>query len=165
MKILQLPLFLFLMFLSIIGCDYVAITPPPLPETLNLTPPSPDIPAEIAAFVGIWEGKWGATQDTIIVIDKIDNQKADIIFSQAKHKKDEIGFVGEAAYRYYTVSVLPGPILEWHSDLKPTSNPEGYYQCPCKFTLEFSKEKDFLIAYWEHTESKYKIRADLRRRK
>jgi hypothetical protein len=148
--------FLFMSF-GLLGC--AISSPPPLPSTLNIQTPSPDIPHEIAAFVGIWEGKWGDIQDAIIVIEKIDNQKAELIASR--------GRLGNRAgdYGYYTASVLPGPILEWHNDVKPASNPDGVYQCPCKLTFELTEEKDMMIGYWEYIDYKVKNRADLRRRK
>lgn len=158
--------FLFLSFLvvslGLFGCAYIP-TPPPLPATLNIQTPSTDTLPEIAAFSGIWEGKWGETLDTIIVIEKIDNQKAELIFSYGKLGSSRI--IGEASYSYYIASVLPGPKLEWRYDAKPASNPEGHYQCPCKFTLEQTRDKDMLTAYWEYTDYKFKWRADLRRRK
>jgi hypothetical protein len=162
MKIKLLSFFLLIIYFCIPGCAYIP-TPPPLPETLNIQTPSPDIPTEIASFSGIWEGKWGESLDTIIVIEKIDNQKAELIFSHGKLGNS--GIVGEASYASYTASVLPGPKLEWRHDTKPACNPEGYYQCPCKFTLELTKDKDMLTAYWEYTDYKFKWRSDLRRRK
>jgi hypothetical protein len=147
----------FLIIFGLLGC--ATSSPPPLPATLNIQTPSPDIPPEIAAFVGSWEGKWANVQDTIIIIEKIDNQKAELIYSVGPVAKRT------ASYRYYTASVLPGPIIEWHDDVKPTSNPDGEYQCPCKLTIETTQDKDMLIAYWEWIDLKTKTRADLRRRK
>ena len=160
MKIKLSSLYFIIIFYCVIGCAYIP-TPPPLPATLDIQTPSPDVPPEIAAFIGIWEGKWGASLDTIIVIEKIDNQKARLIYSYGKLEGS--GIVGEACYAYYTASVVRGPRLEWTVDAKPASDTEKYYQCPCKFTLELTKNKD-MIAYWEQTEQQHKIRADLRKR-
>ena len=162
MKITFTLISFMLLFFCLLGCMPTA--KPPLPDTINIIPPSPDVSPEIAAFSGIWEGKWGEDQKTIIVVEKIDNQKAEIIFSREKFRAGSSGFMGDASYNYFKMSVLPGPILEWRNDARPATNPEGYYQCPCKLTLEMAKDKDVLIAYWEYTDYKYKKRADLRRR-
>jgi hypothetical protein len=157
MKIKLLFLSLLVIFLGLLGC--ATSSRPPLPATLNIQTPSPDIPAEIAAFVGIWEGKYGAIQNTIIVIEKIDNQKAELIYSLGDLEK----FVGH--YKYYTASVLPGPIIEFRDDTKLPSSPDGIYKCPCKLTIKLTDDKDMMISYWEWIDHKMKNRADLRRRK
>lgn len=153
--------FLFLSFLIIslelLGC--ATSSPPPLPATLNIQTPSPDTPLELAAFVGIWEGVWSNIQDTIIVIEELDNQKAELIYSVGDFAKS----VGN--YHYYTAAVLPGPIIEWVDNTKPYSNPQGLYQCPCKLSLQLTKDRDIMIAYWEWIDHGVKGRADLRKRK
>jgi len=157
MKIKLLFLSLFIIFFGLFGC--VTSSSPPLPATLNIHTPSPDTPLTIAAFSGIWEGKWSNSQETIIVIEKIDNQKAELIYSTGDYSK------WTGCYHYYTASVLPGPMIEWVDNTKPSSNPEGIYQCPCKLTLELTEDKDMMIGYWEWLDYKVKNRADLRRRK
>ncbi|MBI4824878.1 MAG: hypothetical protein HY807_00445 [Nitrospirae bacterium] len=159
-KNIFLILISFVMF-SLIGC---VTTPPPLPEDLKLIPPSSDVLPEIAAFAGVWEGKWSMNQDTVIVIEKIDNQKAYIIWSKGENGRD-VGFKQENAYARFIASVLPGPILEWRDDEKQPKDPEASYQCPCKLTISMSKDKDMLTAFFEYTDTNMKLRADLMRRK
>lgn len=89
--------------LSFIGCASTA----PLPATLNIIPPAPDVPPEIAAFSGIWEGKWYGYYESILVVEKIDNNKAEIIFSVGLAR----GVVPH--YSYYTAQVSSGPSIEW----------------------------------------------------
>lgn len=145
-----------IIFLELLGC--AASSRPPLPATINIQTPSPDTPPEIAAFLGRWEGKWSNNQNTIIIIEKIDNQKAELIYSTGNYLK----WVG--SYYYYTASVLPGPMIEWLDNTKPSSNPEGIYQCPCKLTLKPAEDRDMMIGYWEWIDYKVKERVDLRRR-
>ncbi len=135
---------------SVIGCAL------PLPATLNIVPPSPDVPPEIVAFSGIWEGKWGAIQDTIIVIEKIDTQTAEIIISFGKA---EAGIRPQNAYYRITATVLPGPIIEWNIE-GGTEN-----DCPCTITLNMDKGLNNLTAFHTFERSKTKWRADLTRRK
>ena len=89
--------------LNISGCASTA----PLPATLNIVPPSPDLSPEIAAFSGIWEGQWRGFQDTILVVEKIDNNKAEVILSYGMTE----GF--EARYFYKTAEVSDGPVIRW----------------------------------------------------
>ena len=84
----------------LIGCASTA----PLPETLNISPPSPDISQEIAAYSGIWEGKWNGYHESILVVEKIDYNKAEVIYS--------LGLVAgfSPRYSYYTAQVYPDSI-------------------------------------------------------
>jgi len=87
----------------LIGCASTA----PLPATLNIVPPAPDVPPEIAAFSGVWEGKWKGSLDSILVVEKIDNNQADIIFSLGYSRKFKPN------YSYYTVQVSSDSSIEW----------------------------------------------------
>ena len=93
---------LILIGLLLIGCASTA----PLPATLNIVPPSPDVPPEIAAFSGKWEGKWWGFQDAILVVEKIDSKEAELILSYGLAQ----GF--EPRYSYRTAEVANGPVLK-----------------------------------------------------
>ncbi len=138
---------------------------PPLPEALKIIPPSPDVSSELSAFIGIWEGKWGASQDTIIVIEKIDNQKAEIILSNGKLGVGGFGFISENSYQYITANVQPDKTLEWLDVTQPNPDTPHLYQCPCKVTFRLNKELDKLIVFQEYTKYNTKLRADLTRKK
>ena len=79
----------------------------PLPATLNIVPPESDIPPVIAAFSGIWEGQWMGFQDAILVVEKIDKNKAVVILSYGLAE----GF--EPRYFYKTAEVTTGPAIKW----------------------------------------------------
>ena len=66
-----------------------------------------EIPHELAAFSGVWEGKLESAVDTILVVEKIDTDNAEIIFSFG----DWVGV--EKRYVYATAKVLPGYAIEW----------------------------------------------------
>lgn len=80
------------------------------------------MPKEIAAFSGVWEGKWNGLIYTILVVEKIDTSKAEIIISLA-----EIYGYPQGGYFYATTKVLLGPTLEW---IDPDGN---------KYTYEMDK--------------------------
>ncbi len=96
-------IFLILIGLMLTGCASTA----PLPSTLNIVPPSPDVPHEIAAFSGIWEGQWWGFQDAILVVEKIDVNKAEILYSIGLAQ----GF--EPRYFYQTGEVAEGPVIKF----------------------------------------------------
>lgn len=94
---------LVLIGLSLIGCASTA----PLPDTLNIVPPAPDVLYEIAAFSGVWEGHWWNGLDTKLVVEKIDSQKAEAIMSYGL-------FPGsEPSYFYFTATVISHSEIEW----------------------------------------------------
>lgn len=51
----------------------------PLPEDVKIVKPRPDVPPEIAAFSGRWEGNWDRTLDVIIIVEEITNTEAKVI--------------------------------------------------------------------------------------
>jgi len=53
----------------------------PLPATINIVPPSPDVPPQIAAYSGIWEGIWDIGLNVTIVIEQITNEEVIAIYS------------------------------------------------------------------------------------
>ncbi len=162
----KIVFFLSAIFFSILIISCTFITKPPLPSKLEIVPPSPDVPPDITAFSGIWEGKWGGIQDTIIVVERIDNTKADILISFGSKGYGGIGFNSAGSYLYITASVRPGPILEW--DMETWQTPvqgKSDFECPCKVTFEVEKKLGVLKVYWEYINYHTKIRADLAKRK
>ena len=100
-------LFVLLMLLAllVIGCASTA----PLPGTLNIIPPAEDVPLEIAAFSGVWEGIWDSALDTVLVVEKIDIENAEVIYSIGKW----VNCLVCESYWYHTAKVRPGPAIEW----------------------------------------------------
>ncbi len=59
-------------------------TTAPLPSSINIYKPRPNVPPELAAFSGIWSGRWHGSLDAILVVYYIDIYKAQIILSTGK---------------------------------------------------------------------------------
>jgi hypothetical protein len=150
-KNILLLLFSIFLFICMTGCA----SNPPLPPNLNIVSPSPDVPPETAAFSGIWEGKWGAIQDTVIVIEEIDTQRAEVIISLGKA---ETGISPQNQYMYLTATVLPRTII-WSIGEKLNTD------CPCSVVLSMDNGPNNLTAFWIFEKTKIKFRADLTRRK
>ncbi|NOZ69777.1 MAG: hypothetical protein GXP46_11175 [Deferribacteres bacterium] len=125
-------LFLFLIAsaLSLSGCASVSTAP--LPPTLNIVSPSPDLPPEIAAFSGVWEGQWVNMLDTILVVEKINTETAEIIYSTGERE-----MCCQAIYVYITARVIPGPAIEW-------TNKKGY-----RFVFKMNKDLNSIDAFIE----------------
>jgi hypothetical protein len=152
-----------LLFCIMISC--ASISRPPLPPNLSIVPPTPDVKPEIAAFSGIWEGEWGASQKSILVIERIDNYSADVIVSIGSRGAGGFGFLQENSYDYFKAMVLLGPMLEWSALLESDPDAPGDYKCPCRMTIERDKNTDMLIVYWEYLKHNVKHRADMVRKK
>jgi hypothetical protein len=99
---------LILIGLLLTGCASTA----PLPATLNIVPPASDVPPEIAAFSGVWDGKWKGYFESILVVENIDNNKADVIYSFGLDRGRD------PHYSYLTAQVSSGSSIEW-------TNPKG----------------------------------------
>lgn len=57
----------------------------PLPKDIRIVPPPADLPKEIAAFSGKWTGKWDGVQDSVLIVEEINDQEAKIILSQREY--------------------------------------------------------------------------------
>jgi hypothetical protein len=57
----------------------------PLPRKITIVPPSPDLPKEIAAFSGRWEGNWEARSlASILIVEEINLKEAKVISAWGK---------------------------------------------------------------------------------
>ena len=55
--------------------------PVPLPADLQIIPPGPDVPAERAAFSGVWSGRWEGTLDTALVVQQIAQPEVSTVYA------------------------------------------------------------------------------------
>ena len=90
----------------VIGCMSA-----PLPRDVTIIPPSSDVPVEISAFSGSWEGKWGGSLDGKLIVERIDSTNADIIISWGAMSGVDRGYLKA------NVAVLPGPTLEYEDNI------------------------------------------------
>lgn len=82
---------LLLTILALAGCQAVfrgmyetsrfSILPAPLPETVRIVPPNPDVPPELAAFSGKWVGRWDGELDHILVVEEVRSTHASVIYA------------------------------------------------------------------------------------
>lgn len=74
---------------------------PPLPNDINIIPPSSDLPKEIGAFSGKWVGEWNNGISSILIIEEINEKEAKVIYSVGDHPRWNI----KAHYKRYTAKV------------------------------------------------------------
>ena len=111
MKITQvLALFVCIILITVLGMatagEKVLLTVEvPLPEDLKIVAPAEDIPKEIAAFSGVWEGEWPAIgPEAVLVVEEINSKEARIIWAKGKLS----GFYeSPASYERATARVIP----------------------------------------------------------
>jgi hypothetical protein len=79
-----------IMNLGVIWCLWVipvlAADLVPLPNDIHIIPPSADLPRELAAFSGRWQGTWvggdgRSGRDAILIIEEINTQEAKGIYA------------------------------------------------------------------------------------
>ncbi|MCL4456714.1 MAG: hypothetical protein M1147_05655 [Nitrospirae bacterium] len=53
----------------------------PLPEDIKIAAPASDVPPEIAAFSGKWEGDWDGVLDAVLIVTEINRTEATVIYA------------------------------------------------------------------------------------
>ena len=110
----------------------------PLPEDIKIVPPSADLPKEIAAFSGKWTGKWDGVQDSVLIVEEINNKEAKIILSQ----KEYAGAIEavDAGYRRITAKVIIGA--------KPSIEFEIIREDHPVVTFQMQKDLNTIKGFW-----------------
>ncbi len=70
-----------LMFLLFIICLVSCASTTPLPSNVMFIEPSPATSANLSAFLGIWKGKWYSSQDVTLVVESVNDNYVEVIFS------------------------------------------------------------------------------------
>jgi len=84
-KIMTILGMVFLLALGVLvgGITLQAVAMPTLPNDLNIIPPDPSLPKELAAFSGKWHGviNWGnRSREIAIIFEKISEKEASIYY-------------------------------------------------------------------------------------
>jgi hypothetical protein len=68
------------------GSTLVAALGTPMPDDLALVAPATDVPPALAAFSGVWSGRWGlgAVRQHTLVVERIDGRNAKLVYSLGK---------------------------------------------------------------------------------
>ena len=95
----------------------------PAPPDLRIVAPSPELPGEIAAFSGVWEGRWDGTLESRLAVERIDSGSATVIYSWADSPQGRF----KGGWVRVRATVLPGGKLRWGSNIQ--------------FTFEMAKDR------------------------
>lgn len=103
---------------------------PPLPADIIISEPDARLGKEIGVFSGKWVGKWDGALDAILIVEKIENDGAKVLYAWGDAPQWNI----KAGYRRYEARVQAGntPFLEF-------STPSG-----ALFTIEYDNHTSSL---------------------
>ena len=76
---------------------------------VNIKPPAPDLPSNLAAFSGTWEGYWGGILPSRLVVEEIYLDKAIVVYAWGDHPQGRF----RGGWTRVTAKVLPGGAIEW----------------------------------------------------
>src|SRR5262249_51815189 len=62
----------------------------PRPPEVHVTPPSADLPREVAAFSGTWEGAWDNVWSSRLVVEDIHADAARVVYAWADHPSGRV---------------------------------------------------------------------------
>ena len=95
--------------------DVATVTVPSPPE-VTITPPAADLPPELAAYSGTWEGAWGNVLKSRLIVEKIDAEAARVIYAWADQPQGRF----KGGWTRVRAQVLPGGKLQWGDKVKFT---------------------------------------------
>src|SRR5919199_4799334 len=102
--------------------DVATVTVPGPPE-VTITPPAADLPPELAAYSGTWEGAWDNVLKSRLVVEHIDAEAARVVYAWADHPQGRF----KGGWTRVKAKVLPGGRLQWGD--------------PVKFTFEIAQDR------------------------
>jgi hypothetical protein len=76
----------------------------PLPPDVAVVAPAPEIRPELTQLSGRWAGNWSGKLDAILVVEKIDNESATVIYAYG----DSSAWNIKRGYRRFVASVSTG---------------------------------------------------------
>jgi hypothetical protein len=88
----------------------------PAPPEIRMTPPAADLPPEVTAFFGTWEGTWDGILAGRLVVEEIDATSARVVYAWADDPQERF----KGGWSRIRAKVLPGGVLQWGSDVKFT---------------------------------------------
>lgn len=104
--------------------------PGPLPSSVKIISPPPELAPEIAAFSGVWEGRWDGVDAARIAIVQIDANQAFITYA----------FQNDSRTPTRPAQVLPDRQLQWRYSDSPDA---GMY------TFTMAPDLASIIGVWE----------------
>lgn len=110
----------------------------PLPKDINIVDPPAGLPREIAAFSGKWAGKWDGVQDSVLIVEEINDKEAKIILGQKEYSV-AIEAV-DAGYRRVLAKVIISPKPSIEFEIKREDHPV--------VTFQMQKDLNTIKGFW-----------------
>ena len=155
MKIRRSDFFLFTMILAItIGLLSCATSPRrpgelpeevPLPKDINIVAPTADLPKEIAAFSGKWTGRWEGVQESVLIVEEINDREARIILSQEEYAAAREPV--DSGYQRFRAKVMPGPRPVIEFEIMRLDRPV--------ITFQMQKDLNTIKGYWVYISDQF----------
>ena len=117
----------------------------PLPKDIHIVAPAPDLPREIAAFSGKWTGKWEGVQDSILIVEEINEVEARIILSQEEYAVGREPV--DVGYQRYTAKVHSGPRPSIEFEIHRFDHPV--------VTFQMQKDLNSIKGFWVYISDQY----------
>jgi hypothetical protein len=76
-----------------------------------MTPPAADLPREVAAFSGTWEGAWDSVLASRLVVESITADAARVVYAWADHPREWF----KGGWARVDAKVFPRGKLQWQS--------------------------------------------------
>ncbi len=100
---------LFLAMFSLLGCAGATTVSVPWPYSVLILAPAKNLPPEIAAFSGTWEGLWGGGLPSRLAVELISPETATVVYAWADHPEGRF----KGGWRRYNARVYPEGKLEF----------------------------------------------------
>jgi hypothetical protein len=100
-------LLIILALLGLAGCATLeyGVKGPSIPNDINIIPPSPTLPKEIAVFSGKWAGTWDNDLSAIMVVEEIHDTWGQIVYAYGDLPRSDIS----AGYKRLKFEVIASP--------------------------------------------------------
>jgi hypothetical protein len=84
----------------------------PAPPEIHMTTPATDLPPDVTAFFGTWEGIWDGGLASRLVVEEIDATSARVVYAWADDPQRHL----KGGWVRVTTKVLPEGALQWGTD-------------------------------------------------
>jgi len=97
------------LFLTMLLGTMAAAQTVPFPDPVVIKPPAAGLAPEVAAFSGVWEGRWGGVLASRLAVEEIDAEIAVVVYGWADHP----GGAFRGGWSRIRARVVPPTRIEW----------------------------------------------------
>ena len=101
---MRIPAYCPCFFLALVVCATKCLAQIPLPEDINIVPPSVSLSKDVAAFSGKWFGVWSGKLQSLLIVEEIDGERAKVVYAWGDAPDWKIN----KGFQRYVATVAPG---------------------------------------------------------